>query len=53
METDGRLLIVGDRGLYYLSGASTITIKLACLNTSQRIPINQGKNVYHWNWYRQ
>ncbi len=47
--SDGRLLLVGDSGLYVLKGAE-LSQELAFTNTNQRIPTNGGKNVYHWGW---
>lgn len=43
------LLVVGDSGLYHLKG-NEIVQKLAFTNTRQKIPVNGGKRVYHWNW---
>ena len=45
----GSLLAAGDRGLYEIQG-TRITQLLAFENTTQEIPINDGKNVYHWSW---
>jgi len=45
----GSLLAAGDRGFYKIQG-TLITQILAFENTTQEIPINDGKNVYHWSW---
>ena len=46
---DGTLLLVGDSGLYHLDGKE-LTREVAFENTRQGIPIQDGKNVYHWGW---
>ncbi len=46
---DDSVLLVGDAGLYRLKGRS-LNQELAFTNTRQKIPTNEGKNVYHWGW---
>ncbi|HVP78597.1 MAG TPA: DUF6794 domain-containing protein [Thermodesulfobacteriota bacterium] len=46
---NGSLLAAGDRGLYKIQG-TRITQLLAFENTTQKIPLNDGKNFYHWSW---
>lgn len=46
---DDSVLLVGDAGLYRLRGEA-LSQELAFTNTRQKIPINEGKNVYHWGW---
>ena len=46
---DDSVLLVGDAGLYRLKG-KVLTQNLAFTNTRQKIPVNEGKNVYHWGW---
>jgi hypothetical protein len=46
---DESVLLVGDAGLYRLKG-NVLSQELAFTNTRQKIPINEGKNVYHWGW---
>lgn len=46
---DGTLLLVGDSGLYRLAGKE-LTGEISFENTRQEIPIEDGKNVYHWGW---
>jgi hypothetical protein len=40
---------VGDQGLYHLKD-NTLVETLVFENTSQKIPVNDGANVYHWKW---
>lgn len=49
MAKDGTVHAAGDRGLYTIQGKQ-ITQLLGIENTKQEIPINDGKNVYHWDW---
>lgn len=49
VSADGAILLVGDSGLFRLTGKD-LTRELAFENTRQKIPINGGKNVYHWGW---
>lgn len=49
MRKDGTVLAAGDQGLYTIQGR-VIRQLLAFENTKQKIPINDGKNVYHWHW---
>jgi len=46
---DGTVLLVGDSGLYRLN-KDALTQEVAFTNTQQEIPINGGKNIYHWGW---
>jgi hypothetical protein len=46
---DGSLLLVGDQGLYHLKD-NTLVRRVVFENTRQKIPINDGANVYHWGW---
>ena len=48
-QPDGKLLLVGDSGLYRLAGQELVR-EVAFENTHQEIPIEGGKNVYHWGW---
>jgi hypothetical protein len=48
-RSDGAIVLVGDSGLYRLTGKE-LTRELAFENTRQKIPLNGGKNVYHWGW---
>jgi hypothetical protein len=49
VRSDGSILLAGDSGLYRLNGTQ-LKQELAFENTSQEIPIDGGKNVYHWSW---
>ncbi|CAN5823199.1 hypothetical protein BH09VER1_BH09VER1_41460 [soil metagenome] len=46
---DGTLLLVGNRGLYCLDG-QRLRLMVAFSQSSQDIPVNHGKNIYHWRW---
>ena len=46
---DSTLLLLGDTGLYRLKDRD-LTQKRAFTNTRQKIPIEDGKNIYHWGW---
>lgn len=46
---DDSVLLVGDRGLYRIKDHLLVQ-DLSFTNTHQKIPVNNGKNVYHWSW---
>jgi hypothetical protein len=46
---DGSILLVGRTGLYRLKG-KLVSPEVLFTNTEQKIPIHQGRTVYHWNW---
>lgn len=46
---DGTVLAAGDQGLYTIQGKQ-IKQLLAIENTKQEIPIENGKNIFHWGW---